>query len=49
MTYTIKKLNKPVWRSGRRVFKYKIVREDGSTVFLFQDKETAEETLNKLQ
>jgi len=48
--YKIKKLKKPIWRPGRRVFKYKIFRtEDESTVFLFEDKKTAETTLEKLQ
>lgn len=47
--YKIIKLEKPQWRSGRRVFRYKIVRTaDDSTVFFFQDLETAENTLEKL-
>ena len=47
--YKIVKLEKPIWRSGRRVFKYQIIRTaDNSTVFLFQDLETAETTLEKL-
>lgn len=47
MTYKKEKLTKPIWR-GKRVFKWKIVRPDGSTVFLFQDEKTAEETLVRL-
>ncbi len=47
--YKINKLEKPVWRPGRRIFRYEIVRvEDGSTVFLFEDLKTAESTLEKL-
>ena len=47
--YKIVKLDKPIWRSGRRIFKWKIVRADTDvTVFLFQDLETAESTLEKL-
>lgn len=48
MKYKIEKLDKPIFRSGRRIFKYKIVRSDGSTVFLFEDKVTAKQTLGKL-
>jgi hypothetical protein len=47
--YKITKLEKPIWRSGRRIFRWKIVRvENNETVFLFQDLETAESTLEKL-
>jgi len=48
MTYKLQKLETPIWRNGRRVFKWRIVRDDGSLVFLFQDEKTAKETLNKL-
>jgi hypothetical protein len=48
MKYKIVKLEKPIYRSGRRRFTYKIVRSDGSLVFLFQDLETAESTLENL-
>lgn len=46
--YKIQKLDKPIFRSGRRIFKWEIVREDNSRVFLFEDLETAEMTLEKL-
>lgn len=47
--YKIVKLEKPIFRSGRRIFKWKIVRVlDNSDVFLFQDLETAESTLERL-
>jgi len=46
--YKIVKLDKPIWRSGRRIFKWKIVRADNSLVFLFTDLRTAESTLEKL-
>lgn len=48
MKYKIIKLEQPIFRSGRRKFTYKIVRNDGSLVFLFQDYETAEFTLENL-
>lgn len=47
--YKIEKLEKPIFRSGRRIFKWEIIRlEDNSRVFLFEDLETAEMTLEKL-
>jgi hypothetical protein len=46
--YRIEKLAKPIFRSGRRIFKWEIVRADNSRVFLFEDLETAEMTLEKL-
>jgi len=48
--YRIIKLDKPIFRSGRRIFKYGIFRaEDKSKVFLFEDLETAKQTLEKLK
>jgi len=50
MKYKVEKLETPIWRSGRRIFKYKILRlSDKETVFLFQDKKTAEDTLGRLK
>lgn len=49
MNYKLEKLEKPIWRSGRRVFKWRIVRQDGTTVFLFQEERIAKETLEKLK
>jgi len=50
MSYKIEKLESPIFRSGRRIFKYRILRTtDRETVFLFQDKKTAEDTLEKLK
>lgn len=49
LKYKIVKLDIPLWRPGRRIFKYKIIRlSDNQDVFFFEDKETAEDTLNKL-
>jgi len=52
MKYTLLKLEEPIYRSGRRKFTHKIVKAIDEftleTVFLFQDKKTAENTLEKL-
>lgn len=53
MKYQLIKLEKPIFRSGRRKFNYKIIRLDSlgttETIFLFEDKRTAEQTLEKLE
>jgi hypothetical protein len=52
MEYKLLKLEEPIYRSGRRKFTYKIVRLKDEftweTLFLFQDKKTAQDTLEKL-
>lgn len=54
--YKIVKLDSPIFKPGRRIFKHKIIRlfpqgkeNVGATVFLFEDLKTAEQTLEKLK
>ena len=48
-TYGLVKLEKPIFRPGRRIFRYVIYKvATGEKVFLFEDKPTAEQTLEKL-
>ena len=55
MKYKIEKLIKIIERPGRRKFHYKIIRlfpqgkeEPGATVFMFENRKIAEQTLEKL-